>query len=128
MILKCIERYPYRERDFICKDEKGSVDENPNLDILGISTKPPETSQSDQANSQEPTVPLSEVKKMMEEMEERFKQNLQQPAPAQPQVYASLQPQTFDITDNIPEFKNWEVKEREYRLWQKSRKRNSRQK
>lgn len=98
------------------KDEKGGVDENPNLDILGISTKPLETSQSDQANSQEPTVPLSEVKKMMEEMEERFKQNLQQPAPAQPQVYASLQPQTFDITDNIPEFKNWEVKEREYRL------------
>lgn len=25
MILRCIEKYPNRERDFLCKDEKGSV-------------------------------------------------------------------------------------------------------
>ena len=25
MIIKCIERYPVGERDFLCKDEKGNI-------------------------------------------------------------------------------------------------------
>lgn len=106
---------------YLMKEEKGEkvyvINSNEKTHVA-INTNNGEISTNPQlSNTQEPTVPLSEVKKMMEEMEQRFTQNLQQNStPTQPQNYPSLQPQTFDITDNIPEFKNWEVKEREYRL------------
>jgi len=107
------------------KPKEGNIDENLNLDNkpeisqtpnVALDNQTGEVKTNKEGNSQEPTVPLSKVKEMMDEMKKSILADLPKTSSSQPQVYASLQPQTFDVTDNIPEFQNWEVKEREYRL------------
>jgi len=58
----------------------------------------------------EPTIPLSAVKAMVAEMLAESQKNA---VPAQPQYQAPKVKEEYDIED-LPEFKNWEVKDREY--------------
>lgn len=59
---------------------------------------------------QEPVIPLSAVKAMVAEMLAESQKNTIQ---VQPQYQAPLVKEEYDIED-LPEFKNWEVKDREY--------------
>jgi len=105
-----------KEKGLISECGKFIIDEQVNSENLGEKPAILTNENFVENPNTEPSVPLSEVRKMMEEMEQRFIQNQQNATQAKPQNYASLQPQNFDIIDKIPEFQNWEVKEREYRL------------
>lgn len=72
-----------------------------------------------QNTTQEPLLPLSEVQSMMEKLKSEILNNLPQATNAQqnsvaPQMF--MQPIAYDIDDDIEELKEWEVKDREYRL------------
>ena len=105
-----------KEKGLISECGKFIIDEQVNNENLAGKPSNQTIENLAEKPNTEASVPLSEVKKMMEEMEQRFIQNQQKATPEQPKNYANLQPQAFDIIDKIPEFKDWEVKEREYRL------------
>ena len=101
--------------------DKKYVGEIPLADYL----KSVESSDSTEENppttteEKEPSIPLSEVQKMMEKMKSDILANLPQQTNAQqnspsPQIF--MQPTAYDIDDDIDELKDWEVKDREYRL------------
>lgn len=62
------------------------------------------------AEEKEPTITISEAKAMFAEMLKESQKNV---VPAQPQYQAPLVKEEYDIED-LPEFRNWEVKDREY--------------
>ena len=69
----------------------------------------------------EPSVPLSEVQKMMEAFEAKIMANLPKQNTSQTPAPVFMQKDEYNIDKDIPEFDNWEIKPREYRLLENKR-------
>jgi hypothetical protein len=65
------------------------------------------------AEEKEPTIPLSQVSEMLDKMVAEKLKGISFAQPQQPQYQPPLVKEEYDIED-LPEFKNWEVRDREY--------------
>lgn len=66
-----------------------------------------------ETEGQEPSIPLSQVNELLEKKMAEMLKGINFPQPQAPQYQAPLVKEEYDIED-LPEFKNWEVKDREY--------------